>query len=129
MAKTRETSLAASRQTTRSDKGKGKANTNEKNPEVLPESKSRKRHRASYEAIIAGKVATCECMVDYRSLGKVVPVHRIVKLGLEFFFQKVDGYILSLCREFYSDLREVDGDLRILRMTMKGQIIQVHLIQ
>ncbi|CAK9185980.1 unnamed protein product [Ilex paraguariensis] len=60
----------------------------EQDPKEPPEPKSRKRQRDSYYSIIAGKTTTCEWMVDYRSLVKIMPVRRILQLGLEFFFQK-----------------------------------------
>ncbi|CAK9150320.1 unnamed protein product, partial [Ilex paraguariensis] len=103
-------------------KEKGKATIREQDPKPL-ESQPRMRKKASYESIIEGKIY--ERMVDHRSLRKGVPIRRIVQLGLNFSFKNVEGYILTLCHQFYNGLREFDLDLKILRTMVRGQIIQV----
>ena len=64
-------------------------------------------------------------MMDDKSLGKSSLIPQILERSLNFSFKLIDGYIFSICHEFYIGLTIVDSDLMILRIMVQRRTIDV----
>ena len=89
-----------------------------------------KRKKARLEARmtwIGERGVTCERNLDLMSLTpRNEAVQAIQNHGMHFWFEAVDGYNLSMCREFYQTLGLADeGGVEMLKAKVRGKVITV----
>ena len=57
------------------------------------------------ETINKSKGVTCEKQVLREQIVDVIVVCKLSDMGLDFFFNKVDGYHREICVEFYENMK------------------------
>lgn len=87
----------------------------------------KKARNEARDRLIQERGVTCERYLDSISL---TPRNEAVKIivahGMGFWFEPVEGYNLSMCREFYQKFRvtEVDG-VEVLRTNVRGTVFVI----
>ncbi|CAK9140169.1 unnamed protein product, partial [Ilex paraguariensis] len=99
-------------------------------PKGPSENQGEQRKKARHEAqmkLIQEKNVTYERYLDHISLTPRNEVVRIIEAhGMKFWFEPVDGFNLSMCREFYQTLRVADvNEVEVLKTNVRGKIFVV----